>query len=91
MREKVAIVHAAIVQCLPWKEICQEHRVTMNVISPLVRKARKNPKFIDEITAKEDLKEAKAAAFTKVVDQLVKSNVFIDNSMLVMDQVNEEF
>ena len=91
MQEKVAIVYQAIVQCLPWKEICQEHRVTMNVISPLVRRAKRNPKFIDEITAKEDLKEAKTAAFTKVVDRLLESDAFIDNSMLVMEQVNEEF
>ena len=77
--EKLTIIHEAIVLQLPWKELVKEHRVSMSTIGHLVGKAKKKPKFLEEIHAKYDSWAAKEAAITKVVDRLVKDDSFIDN------------
>ena len=50
--EKIDIVHQAIVQLLPWKDIAKEHRVSVSSVSNLVTKAKKNPEFIEEVYEK---------------------------------------
>ena len=50
--EKLTILHQAIVQKLPWKEIAKEHRVSKSNVNRLVRLSKKKPKFLEEIHAK---------------------------------------
>ena len=89
-QQKINIVHQAIVQCLPFKDIAKEHRISVNVINKLVGKARKKPKFIAEINAKEDLKEAKAAAIAEVANRLNEEDTFIGSCEQVTGLVNSE-
>ena len=88
-REKVYIVHQAIVQCLHFKDIAQEHRVSKGCVAILVMRAKRNPRFIDEIKAKQELRDLKWDAAKRVIDQLIEDDAFISNTEQVMNKVNE--
>ena len=86
--EKLAIIHQAVVEQLPWKEIAKEHRVSVPTVGILVGKARKKPEFLREISAKEDGKAAKRQAVGVVVEELIKEDAFIDSCESVTELVN---
>ena len=50
--EKLAIVHAVVVKLKKLKDVAKEYRVTVSTVGVLVHKARRKPKFIEELFAK---------------------------------------
>ena len=50
--EIIEICHEAIVQQLLYKDVAKKHRVSVNVVSIYVNKARKNKEFMSELFAK---------------------------------------
>ena len=53
----------------------------------LVFKARKNPKFVNELFSKGDLKDRKRDLVEKVVTDMDNKNSFIDSSRTVIKQI----
>ena len=51
--EKVAVVHAVLVQHLKHADVAKEHRVRTSVVSILVNKAKKKPTFLKELLYKD--------------------------------------
>ena len=45
----------------------------------LVSKARKNPRFVDELFAKQELKQIKYSEVEEVVSKMIENNEFIDS------------
>ena len=59
--------------------MAKEHRVSMSTIQSLIVKAKKKPKFLEEIHAKEELWSAKETVIDAVIDRLINEDAFIDN------------
>ena len=57
------------------------------MISILVSKAKKKPKFISELFSNRDLKESKKNMVQEVVEEMRDNNVFIDSCKMVTEQV----
>ena len=60
LREKILIIHRVINQYHSEKEVEKEFRISQPYVSRLCVKARKNPKFLDELSAEEHRKGAEA-------------------------------
>ena len=85
--EKLAIIHSAVVEQLPWKIISKEHRVSLPTISILVSKSKKNPKFLEEIHSKENEWNSKIASIDAVLDELIEKDSFIDSAQAVIEKL----
>ena len=55
--EKISIVHKVLVLKEMQGEVAQEYRIKLYTVSRLVNKARKNPKFLQELKAKQVYQE----------------------------------
>ena len=82
-KERLAIVHSAIVEQKKYKDIAKEYRITIPLISIYVSKAKKNPKFISELFAKEEMQEKKVEMVKEVVEEMRDNDVFIDSCKMV--------
>ena len=51
LREKILIIHRVVNQLHPQKEEAKEFRVSEQLVSFFCVKARKNPKFLDRLSA----------------------------------------
>ena len=56
-------------------------------MSGLVRKSKKNPKFLKEIHFKEQQLETKEIAISVVLEEMVKEDAFIDSSDSVISRL----
>ena len=57
--EKVDIIHRALVKMENHDSIGKDYNMKQPNISALIRKAKKNPRFLEELGTKETLKEIK--------------------------------
>jgi len=71
------------------KDVAKEFRVGVNTVSKLVSKASKNPRFIDELFSKQELKSIKYSEVEDVVNTMIDNNEFIDSCKYVTNKVNE--
>ena len=51
LAEKHQIVHQVVCQLLSQTDVAQEHRVSVTCVSLLVKKARKNPRYLSDLAA----------------------------------------
>ena len=65
--EKLDIVHKAMILNEMHGDLAKEYRVTQPCISSLVSRARKNPKFINELLERRDMKAARNKRITEAV------------------------
>ncbi len=49
LKEKVQLVHKVLVQHQFLKDVAKEYHITQPAVSNIVRKAKKNPRFLDEL------------------------------------------
>ena len=61
----------------------------MATVGMLVGKAKRNPKFISEIHAKQNTWAAKEAVIMKAVEQLIKEDAFVDSCQAVVTRTLE--
>jgi hypothetical protein len=85
--EKLAIVHAVVVNLKKVKDVAKEYRVTVSTVGVLVHKANRKPKFIEELFAKQDLFEVKRVLVEEVVNDMVDKNVFIDSCQAIIAKI----
>ena len=90
-KERLAIVHSAIVEQKKYKDIAKEFRTTIPLISIYVSKAKKNQKFISELFAKEEIQEKKVEMVKEVVEEMRDNDVFIDSCKMVTKEVWKKF
>ena len=61
------------------KDVAKEYRVTVACVSSIIRKCRKNPKFIQELLALRDSRQQLRQSVAEGVLQLCKESKFIDS------------
>ena len=66
--EKIDLVHKYLIRNIPAASLAKEFRISQQYVSFLVVKARKNPKFYEEMRSDRDTEEE----FTERVGQAVK-------------------
>ena len=69
------------------KDVAKEYRSTVTTVGLLVSKARKNPKFIEELFTKEHIRQQKFDIISTVVEEMNQKDQFIDSSKSVIKQV----
>ena len=85
--EKLDIVHESIVGLMMHKDIAKVHRVSVATVGMLVSKAKRKPKFIQELFIKEDIQRFKQDKVESVVQGMVEANEFIDSFKTVATKV----
>ena len=81
------IVHAVLVDFKMVKDVAKQYRVSTITVGQLIIKARKKPKFIGELFAKESIKQQKYDIIEDVVQELNEKDHFIDSASSVIKQV----
>ena len=71
------------------KDIAKAHRVSVTTVSMLVSKAKRKPKFIQELFVKEDIQRFKQGKVESVVRDMVENNEFIDSCKTVTAKVQQ--
>jgi hypothetical protein len=89
--EKLEIIHSAVIKLMKYKDIAKQFRVTVATVGMLVSKARKKPKFMDELFAKQDLRQLKTSRVQQVVNDMTSNDAFIDSCKCVVAKTNETF
>ena len=77
--EKINIVHKALVLKDMQGEIAQEYGIKLYTVSRLVNKARKNPKFLQEIHDKQVYKETVKDKIIRVLHELNDQHYAIES------------
>jgi hypothetical protein len=62
--------------------------VAYSTVKSLISKAKKNPDFVAEIYSKPNMATLKYDIVSKVVNQLISKDTFIDNCDQVLELVN---
>ena len=81
--EKVSIAHQAIVLKLKYAEIAKAFRVSVSVVSQIVKKVLKNPNALDEISSKRENKNFIKETVVSIVEQMIKERVHIGSAKIV--------
>ena len=71
------------------KNVAKEYRVTIGVVNMLVSRSKKKPQLISELFDKRNLKEQKQIIVEDKVNDLVKSQAFIDSCKMVQDKIRD--
>ena len=87
--EKLDIVHMAMVGLVMHKDIAKVHRVSVATAGMLVSKARRKPKFVQELFVKEDIRRFKRCKVESVVQGMVDGDEFIDSCKTVTTKVQQ--
>ena len=67
LADKIRIVYRVLVKHEHQKEVAKEERLSNVVISNLVSKARRNPKFLVELLHREEMKKQRRESIERVV------------------------
>ena len=87
--EKVAIVHQVLVKYDSHKDVAYQFRVKPVVISLLVKKAKKNHTFIEELLAKDEKKDQTRESVVAEAKQVLQEGHFIYNAKQIVTRVKE--
>ena len=77
--EILDIVHKVMVEYQTQKDVAKEHRLKPILVTALVKKARKNPKYLKAMLALRDEKETKRELIAGAIDEMNRRNVVIDS------------
>ncbi len=80
LQEKIAIAHQVLVQFQHHKNVAKEYRIGQSVITKLIKKARSNAAFFEELMAKGEAKDRKKQEAMKIIKDIITSNVTIDSA-----------
>lgn len=72
------------------KDIAKEHRISQSVVSRVVGKALKNPKFLQELISERDLKIKAREHIVDVVTKMNQREEFIDSAAHVQKEIKKE-
>ena len=77
--QKLEIIHSVMVQRKNLNMVAKEFRVSYGAVKSLILKARKNSKFVAELFSSSNINELKYEIVSKVIDQLISADSFIDS------------
>ena len=72
------------------KDVAKQFRVSVITVGQLIIKARKKPKFIDELFAKETMKQQKYDIIKDVVEEMNEKDHFIDSASSVIKHIKQD-
>ena len=87
--EKLDIIHDVLVQHTNVNIVAKRYRISYSAVKSLISKAKKNPTFISEIFAKPTIKDLKYEIISKVVNELISRDAFIDSCEHVLQKIYE--
>ena len=90
LQEKVGIAHKVLIQFKHQKDVAKEYRVGQSVITKLIKKARSNAAFFEELMAKDDAKDRKKKEAMEVIKGMITNNVVIDSAEQVTGKLNRK-
>ena len=90
LADKVDICHKVLVQFQHWKEVAKEHRVSLAVVSVLIKKAKKNPSFCEALHEKEVTKVLQRAQAADVIKGMISTDTFIDSAAQVQAELKSK-
>jgi hypothetical protein len=81
--EKLDILQRALVSFESHKEVARAYRVSQAVVASLIFKVRKKPAILSELHCRQQAKQSREDAVSKVVDELNERGVIIDKAQQV--------
>ena len=87
LEEKIAIVHDYLIGKEKQSEVAKVHRVTTSLVCALVLKARRNPKFLEELRAERDMANKKVEAVILETRKALTEGTCIHKASLVRRRV----
>jgi hypothetical protein len=87
--EKLDIIHEVLVQHQNVNIVAKRYRISYSAVKSLISKAKKNPEIIAEIFSKPTIKSLKFEIISKVVNELISKDSFIDSCDFVLEKIYE--
>ena len=76
-------MHRVLVSFESHKEVASAYRVSKAVVASLIFKVKKKPAILAEVHCRQQAKQSREDAVSKVVDELNERNVVIDKAQQV--------
>ena len=89
--DKIDIVHRVLIQNETHASTAKEHRVSALVVGKLMKKARQNPRFIEEMVSEREGKTILDTILSQVIQGLNDEHVVIDNIQQVKEHIAKKF
>ena len=88
--QKIKIVHKVIHWKVLVQDVAKEFRITSPYVSNLVSKARRNPKFLEEMIAEEDTRITQSKAIAKIIERTLRSGAQLHNVKETKEMLQKE-
>ena len=71
------------------KDVAKQYRIWVATISSLLKKGKRNPKFLTEVFEKRDQQDAKRTSIKAFIEALNEQDHFIDSAECVVNKLLE--
>ena len=78
LKDKIEIAHKVLVQFLPYSDVAKEYRIGQSVICKLIKKAKDNPAFLEELQAMEERTKLQKQGTVDKIQEMIQNNVLLD-------------